>query len=165
VLPLGLRQKNSLLVIPLRDADGDIHSCQTIDPVGNKRFLSGGRIKGCFYLIGGPITDQAFICEGFATGASLYMHGKNTGAKGQPIVVAFNAINLKPVAMTIRSKYPDIQITMAADNDHNTLGNPGLTKGREAATLVGGEIFWPNFTGMDCHGTDFNDYVNAGGSI
>jgi putative DNA primase/helicase len=165
VLPLGIRQKDNLLVIPLRDADGDIHSCQTIDPAGNKRFISGGKIKGCFYLIGGPMTDQVYIVEGWATGASLHIYGADIGAKGQPIVVAFNAINLKSVAMAIRSKYSDIQITIAADNDHNSRGNTGLTKGREAAALVGGEIIWPNFEDEGFTGTDFNDHVNAGGSI
>jgi len=72
---------------------------------------------------------------------------------------------LKAAAHTFRQKYPAINITIAADNDHRTPGNPGLTKGEEARALVGGEIIWPDFSEMDRSGTDFNDYVIAGGAI
>ncbi len=82
VLPLGILEKDNCLVIPMRDIDGKIWSVQTIWPGGSKSFMKDGRVKGCFYLIGGPVTDQAFICEGFATGASLYMHGEECGAMG-----------------------------------------------------------------------------------
>jgi putative DNA primase/helicase len=82
VLPLGVRQKNKALVIPLFDVDGRLWSCQTIDEAGQKLFLKGGRVAVNFYLIGGPIQDEVFICEGFATGASLHMH--HSDAKHKP---------------------------------------------------------------------------------
>ena len=165
VLPLGILENDNYLVIPMQDIDGKVWSLQTIKPNGSKLFMAGGRIKDCFYLIGGPVTDQVFICEGFATGASLHIYGDKIGSKGQPIVVAFNAGNLKGVALAFQQKYPGINITIAADNDNQTPGNPGLTKAREAAALAGGNITWPNFTGMDLTGTDFNDYVVGGGEL
>jgi putative DNA primase/helicase len=165
VLPLGILENDNYLVIPMQDIDGKVWSLQTIKPNGTKQFMAGGRIKDSFYLIGGPVTDQVFICEGFATGASLHMHGGEIGSKGQPIVVAFNVGNLKGVAMAFRHKYPGINITIAADNDTQTQGNPGLTKGQEAAGLVGGGIIWPSFDGESFTGSDFNDYVNGGGKI
>jgi putative DNA primase/helicase len=165
VLPLGILENDNYLVIPMQDIDGKVWSLQIIKPDGTKLFMPGGRIKDCFYLIGGPVTDQVFICEGFATGASLHMHGDAIGSKGQPVAVAFNAGNLKGVAMAFRHKYPGINITIAADNDTQTQGNPGLTKGKEAAAMVGGNCISPNFTGMGFNGTDFNDYVNGGATL
>ena len=165
VLPLGILVNDNYLVIPMHDIDGKIWSAQTIDPTGKKLFMAGGRIKDCFYLIGGPVIDQVFICEGFATGASLHMHGDTIGTRGQPITVAFNAGNLKGVALAFRQKYPEINITIAADNDIHTPGNPGLTKAREAAALVGGNYIWPNFDDIPGEGTDFNDYVVGGGAL
>ncbi len=65
VSPLGIRQLNDLLVIPLMDTSGKIWSVQTNDKDSEKRFLAGGRKKGCFFQIGGPIEDRLYICEGF----------------------------------------------------------------------------------------------------
>jgi putative DNA primase/helicase len=165
VLPLGILENDNNLVIPMQDIDGKVWSVQRIDAAGKKLFMAGGRIKGCFYLIGGPVTDQVFICEGFATGASLHMYGDTIGTRGQPIVVAFTAGNLKSVALTFWKKYPTIKITIAADNDHKTPGNPGLTKAREAGALVGGNYTWPNFDDIAGEGSDFNDYQLAGGAL
>ena len=165
VLPLGILENDNYLVIPMQDIDGKVWSFQTIKPDGTKLFMPGGRIKDCFHLIGGPVTDQVFICEGFATGANLFMHGNTIGTKGQPIAVAFNAGNLKGVALAFRQKYPSINITIAADNDIETQDNPGLTRAKEAAALVGGRYIWPNFTDMNFTGTDFNDYVHGRGAL
>ena len=54
------------------------------------------------------------------------------------MAVAFDAGNLEPVALALRAKFPHIEITLCADNDMNTPGNPGLSRAREAAAAVGG---------------------------
>jgi putative DNA primase/helicase len=162
IQPLGIRQRNRQLVIPMWDIEGNLCSCQTIGPDGKKMFLKDGRIKGCFYLIGGPIVEKVFICEGFATGASLHMHSHEIGAKGQSVVVAFNAKNLKPVTEAITRRYPQAEIIICADNDHETEGNPGLTEGRRAAATVGCKLFYPQFDNEAFTGTDFNDLINGG---
>jgi putative DNA primase/helicase len=77
----------------------------------------------------------------------------------------FNAGNLKPVAKSIKCKNPEIRVTVAADNDTHTEGNPGLTKGRKAAGAVGVDLIYPDFSGLSQTGTDFNDYVVAGGVL
>jgi putative DNA primase/helicase len=79
--------------------------------------------------------------------------------------VALNAGNLGPVTAAIHAKYPAIKITIAADNDTKTQGNPGLTKALEAVALVGGNYIFPNFEDMGFTGTDFNDYANGGGVL
>ena len=158
ITPFGIKQRGGTLIIPLRDSEGVLHSLQFIDVDGNKRFLSGGKVSGCYCAIG-SIKDSLYICEGFATGASIHMHVDKNAA----IAVAFNAGNLKPVAQVLNNKYPNIQIIIAADNDSCTEGNPGLTKAKEAAASIGAKMIWPNFEGLNGSGTDFNDYVLAGG--
>lgn len=46
----GLRQHKNCLIIPLADVCGNIWSLQFIDTEGNKRFLSGGKKKGCLFI-------------------------------------------------------------------------------------------------------------------
>lgn len=148
----GAKLYNDALLIPMR-ADGDIHSLQFIGPDGDKRFLTGGRVKGCYFSIGNP-KDAAALCiaEGFATGATIHE------TTGYPVAVAFNAGNVGPVAKVMREKFPDLPLILCADDDTQTEGNPGLTAATEAARSVGGLLAIPDF-GIDrpAGATDFND--------
>lgn len=94
----GARLHNNALVIPMR-AGGELQSLQLISPNGEKRFLTGGRVKGCYFGIGSTKGAAALcIAEGFATGASIHE------ATGYPVAVAFNAGNLMSVARALRDK-------------------------------------------------------------
>jgi hypothetical protein len=42
------------LIVPMRDPGGTLHSLQFIDRNGDKRFLPGGRMAGCYFGIGKP---------------------------------------------------------------------------------------------------------------
>ena len=127
VEPLGLRQKGTLLVVPLTDGERLVNF-QTIDHDGGKRFRPGGRVKGCYHPIGAIHDDQPLlVCEGWATGATLNM------ATGYPVACAMNAGNLCAVAESLRVRYSAISIIVCGDNDHQTAGNPGITKAKEAA--------------------------------
>ena len=135
----GARLHGDALVIPMRDG-GDIYSLQFIGPDGDKRFLTGGRVTGCYFSIGNPKGAAALaICEGFATGATIYE------ATGYPVAVAFNAGNLLSVAKAMREKFPDLPLILCADDDNRTEGNPGLTKATEAARSVGALLAIPFF--------------------
>lgn len=138
VRALGIRQFGDKLVIPLRDSSGVLWSLQFIDSMGRKRFLTGGRKRGCYFSIGLP-SQTLCICEGFATAASVYM------STGIATAVAFDAGNLRPVASALRKKFPNVKIIIAADNDIATPGNPGLTRAIDAARAVGGLVAVPNF--------------------
>jgi len=127
----GLRLHKKLLVVPMHDSAGNLHSLQFIDGEGNKMFLSGGRKKGCYFAIGVP-TESLCIAEGYTTAASVYE------STGLPVAVAFDTGNLEPVALTLRAKFPKIKIILCADNDMNTPGNPGVTYARKAALAVDG---------------------------
>ncbi|WP_226704055.1 AAA family ATPase [Microbulbifer elongatus] len=148
VKPYGLRQATECLLVPMRDISGNLWSLQRIYPNGVKKFWTGGKMQGCFHLIGKP-RNRLFICEGYATGASIH------DATGEAVAVAFNTGNLKPVAEALQKKYPQLQMVVAADNDHATDGNPGITKGTEAAEAVGSLLAVPDLSGDE--GTDFND--------
>ncbi|MGA7323427.1 MAG: DUF3631 domain-containing protein [Rhodomicrobium sp.] len=164
----GLRVHKGLLVIPLRDADGNLRSLQFIASDGEKRFLTGGRKSGCFFVIGksGMLfaasginpSGKNLIGEGFATMASCY------AAADCPAVIAFDSGNLKSVVQALRQKYPDASFTFCADDDAWTEANPGKTKAEEGARTVGGVVAVPTFSGERQKGqTDFNDLHQAEG--
>lgn len=151
-----------LLVIPMRNAAGELRSLQFITTEGTKRPLTGGEKQGCFYLMGDadtvPQAGTVIVCEGYATGASIHE------ATGHAVAVAFDRGNLEPVAKALRKLYPVLQIIIAADDDHQTEGNPGRTDATNAAKAVGGTVAVPMFpanrTDKD---TDFNDLHRIAG--
>lgn len=157
----------NVLYVPMRDAAGTLHSLQGIEADGTKRFLFGGRVKGCYHSIGRP-SGRLIIAEGYATGATVHE------ATGDAVAVAFNSGNLEPVARALRTKYPCLSIVIAADDDHMTrdqhtgeLTNPGLNAAKHAAAAVGGLVAVPDFTGLpreDKH-TDFNDVACLRGAV
>lgn len=158
VQPHGLRLEGDTLLVPLRDADGKLHSLQTIAPDGSKRFMTGARVAGCYLPIGKP-KGVLVVCEGYATGASIHE------CTGHAVAVAFNAGNLLAVAKALHAKFPKLNIVVAADDDWRTDGNPGMAKAREAATAVGGVVAVPVFPGSrPDKATDFNDLHHLAGA-
>ena len=138
IAAIGIRRLRDMLLIPARDSGGVLHTLQFISPDGSKRFLSGGRIAGCYYAMGRP-AGVLLLCEGYATGATLHQ------ATGHAVAVAFNCGNLPAVARALRAKFPMQRILVCADNDMRTPGNPGVTRAQEAARAVGGAVVVPRF--------------------
>jgi len=134
----GVRQLRDMLLVAARDVNGQLHTLQFIGPDGAKRFLTGGRITGCYFAIGRPV-DSLLLCEGLATASTLYQ------ATGRAVAVAFNCGNLVAVAKSLRIKFPRLQLIVCADDDFQTPGNPGLTHARAAARAVGGYLAVPKF--------------------
>lgn len=150
--PHALRQYRDRLLIPLY-RDGELVNLQSIQPNGAKLFQAGGQVKGCYSPLGnlGP-GKQLFICEGWATGATLHEQ------TGSAVACAMNAGNLKPVAIALRDKYPDADIVIAGDDDRLTEGNPGRTAAIAAALAVGAQVTfpeWPEEAPLAL--SDFND--------
>ena len=170
---LGVREDlDGNLMVPARNAAGDLRGLQTIAPDGQKRFMSGMEKSGNFHLIAEPGKDlsqgEILLSEGYATGASLHM------ATGKPVAVAFDAGNLEPVARKLREKYPNAAITICADNDHQhtrrtpegtELWNKGVSMAQDAAQAVGGKVVAPIFNEEErARGlTDFNDLHQSRG--
>lgn len=111
ILPHGTRiSPDGKLVVPLFNENGDIRSLQYIPQEGKeKRFLSGSSVKGCFWWLGDPETVRVFLCEGFATAASV------NEATGCCTFIAFSASALPETARILR-KFGKT-VTIVADND------------------------------------------------
>ena len=150
------QQQGNRLLIPVCDFAGTVHGLQYIDAAGEKRFKPGTAKAGHFFKIAG--NDTLVVCEGYATGASIHQ------ATGVTVLVAFDAGNLLAVAKAAREHYPDSIIIIAADDDHATTGNPGLTKATAAAQAVNGLLAVPVFPEeRQPKQTDFNDLHQATG--
>ena len=141
------------LMLKMRDFDGNIQGIEFITPDGTKRFL--GSWRGAFFGI--PSTEKGgitsvVIVEGFATAASV------AEATAKSVLITFTKDNLQAVACAVNRKQPDLPITIGADDDYNTPGNPGLSKAIAAARSVGGLVAVPDFGDDRPEGaTDFND--------
>ncbi|MDP1657857.1 MAG: toprim domain-containing protein [Methylotenera sp.] len=147
----GLRVgRNNTLIVPIYDETKALVNLQFISETGGKMFLSGGKKKGCFSVIGKP-GEIIQICEGWATGASLHQE------IGHFTIVALDAGNLEPVAMVISKLYPDSQIVICGDNDESGVGQKAA---RAAALAVGGKYILPATMGHD-----FNDMLNMEGAL
>jgi len=150
----GMKADGQDLLLPVMDETGAVISFQRIAPDGAKRFLPDGRTKGGFFPIKGS-GDPLFICEGVATGLSIHE------ASGGTVLCAFSASNLEPVARIVRSRYPERQIILVADNDRvtekRTGRNPGVEAARRAVEAVGGYLVVPGPNG------DANDFEQKAG--
>ena len=181
----GAKQYKEALLLPVVDFNKKLTSLQFIDPNGDKRLLSGGRKKGCFIpipktgvfsstgisgsqrsheKISAYYADIAYrndeirtlkiiICEGWATACTLAEHEPNAW-----VLAAIDTGNLEAVALGVRSRWPQAEITVAGDDDRLTPGNPGATKAKLAATVADALLAlpqWPEEAPDTL--TDFND--------
>ncbi len=153
VLSYGLRKdKHENLVIPLKDGQGTIVGLQYISDEGEKRFLTGSKKSGSFFLLGREIfktSDSLNYAEGYATAASIYAD------RSQPVVVAFDAYNLIKVAEVMYQYFPNHKHIFVADNDDS---NTGEIEAKKAASFIqksGGyaEVQMPETKG------DYNDHA------
>ncbi len=122
----GIRISEEKLIIPLMNAEGELQGLQFIDQDGNKKFLHGTQKTGNYFLIGQP-KQTLCIAEGFTTGASIHE------ATGYAVAIAFDCGNLLSVAKVLRHQFPELKIIICADDDFETKGNPGITKGTETS--------------------------------
>lgn len=134
------------LVIPIYDESSSLVNLQFVNADGSKRFLAGGKKKSCYSAIGELSSDTLLICEGWATGASLYEH------TGHVVIVALDAGNLETVAHVMRRLYSTNQIIIAGDNDESGTGQKAAIA---AALAVGGKYIVPELAGYD-----WNDLFN-----
>jgi putative DNA primase/helicase len=148
----ALRQHGVALLVPLVDEHLRLWNVQRIFPDGSKLFHRG-RAGGLFCPIGRlEQPGQLLICEGWATGSTLH------DSAGHAVLCAMSAHNLVVVARAARATWPDAELTICADNDWGTPGNPGVTAATSAAKTVGARLAIPEFPDGTT-GTDFNDLV------
>jgi len=101
------------LVIPIIDKTGKRQGSQFIDKDGTKKFNFGLQYKGCFSVLNAPIKDLVYLCEGFATAASVAQALDNKTS----VVHALNASNILNVIEVLKEVRPEAKIIIAGDND------------------------------------------------
>lgn len=126
-----------------------------INTDGSKHFLKGGEKKGCYSILNFSKDVPALIgiAEGFATAASLLEHAQKDGV-AMMVIMACDAGNLEPVALTIKKLYPDTPIIIFGDNDANKTGQLAA---RTAAKSINARFLIPHLTDYD-----FNDLITSG---
>ena len=156
-LKVSTDPKYDSLIVPLYNSEGTLAGLQFIGLDGSKRYLFGTNKKGSFFPIRGKDVEKPLvICEGLATGLSLHE------CLGFPALVAFDAGNLLLVAEMARAKYPERKIILAADNDTETKGNPGVKCATAAALAVGGFLAIPRYEGLPVDWNDLHQKMNPG---
>ena len=142
------------LMIPMWLSSVGLVNLQLIYPDGTKRFMAGARVKGTYSVIGSlHNAKRLLVCEGWATGAILY---ELYSSEGYQVVVAFNAGNLKPVCQSLRSRFENIKVVVAGDDDRQNVVNVGRKKAIEAAESIGATLLFAELC-KACTCSDFND--------
>ncbi len=161
------------LAIPMYNIDGELRNLQKIrtgKSSDNDKYFLGGTSKGLFCRLGEldiRHPQDIHLCEGYATGATLYAAMDYQ----EVIIVAFVAGNLPIVAQALRKKYPQHNIIIRADNDQwpgkdGIIRQAGITKAKIAAESVNGHWTTPDFSRFDDNTdkpTDYNDLARKGG--
>ena len=150
----GLKTINKNLLIPvhaLQNNNGqletELRSLQYIYPNGDKKFASGGEVKGNIFLINCKPNelnnlDNLYIVEGYATGSSI-------ASLGLAVCVVFSANFCLSALTRLRSISINTRFVLCLDNDESGVGQKCAN---EVATAVSNSIVrLPSIIG------DFND--------
>lgn len=175
IVGFGVRYapRSGAVLVPMCNVRDQIVGLQVIfpnkqaDTERDKSYWPYGMSKeGAFHLIGPHPEpgEPVLVCEGYATGASLHM------ATSLTVAIAFDAGNLMVVSKAMRERFPGRPVILCRDDDWKTKRpngdpwNPGKERAENAATVVGGQVVGPIFSGeRDPKWTDFNDLHCAEG--
>ncbi len=173
----GIRYVEGSIVIPMRDKDNKIWSLQHIYGNGDKMNFPGGKKQGNFFLITGDNNNQKtppennqninknkdtiFLAEGFATGVTVHK------ATNSPVAVCFDAGNIEHVFVNLKTKYPNSNFIIAADNDFGKEVNTGKEKAELVAQKYNVQVILPEFKYehryLEKLPDDFNDLEKLSG--
>jgi len=98
------------VLVPVHGEDGELQTVQAITPdAGNNKFFAKGTTALGGRLNLGVCMGRVFVCEGFATGASLWM------AQSDQVCITFSADNMERVAREIVAR--GTFVVLACDQD------------------------------------------------
>ena len=114
-----LRSFAGSLAVPMCDNSGSVRGLQFILPARDSKtgrdktnWPASLELKGHYWTVGRSPSDIVLICEGLATAITLHE------ATGQPVVVAYSATNLLPVAQAIKARTRGrAKMLICADDD------------------------------------------------
>lgn len=150
-------QGNTSLVIPVGSSNA-FSTLQFINADGSKRFLPDGKKKGCYSILNKMERPRIIaIGEGFATVACI-LDDRYSVTNGVMGVMALDAGNLEAVAVTMREKYPSVDILIFGDK--GDLDDKGEKAAQAAAKACYGYCVLPPIAKGD-----FNDYLTSGEMI
>ncbi|NRA14966.1 MAG: toprim domain-containing protein [Oceanospirillaceae bacterium] len=154
IKPHGLKQHGDDLLIPIYNLSHQIQTLQLIKSDGTKKLFPGGKKQGGFHVVGDWTSNfKLYVAEGWATAATVHE------MTGEPCVCAVDCGNLEPAIATLKDWLTPIwEFCIAADNDWETAGNPGLTKALLAAAKHRTDLWYPPFTDADKGLSDWNDW-------
>lgn len=149
-------------LVPAYDVTGKHWTTQTIAEDGTKLFAKDSRKEGCFHVVGGQAAlvdaPAIVIAEGYSTAATL------SAALGYATVAAFDAGNLKAVAVALAAEHLGKPLIVAGDDDYRLtlklpFENRGAVAAQAAAEAAGGTHILPVLTQADREKglSDFND--------
>lgn len=115
-----------------------VRSFQHIDAIGMGYSEKGCKKTGTMYVLDTPKMDFAektvdtiVIAQSLESGITL----KNCSEI--PVVVAFEAFNIKPVAEAVREHFPEAKLYICPDNSKDLSRNESVAKAMEAAEAIG----------------------------
>lgn len=145
------------LIVPMTAEHGTVWNYQRITVEGDKYFLTGGRISGCYHVLQSGTSNTIFIGEGYATCASVMMAFAEQN-KRPSIVCCFNSGNMLHVVRAIKLLHPNKKIIILADNDQWKKENTGiLTAQKCGEAFVTPQFDLNNDDVRNSKPTDFND--------
>ena len=140
-------------------------SVQYIQPDGSKRFVKDTNKVGAFhiiYIVSDDLkkTNTIIIAEGYAI-ANTISEATN---KSVPVIASIGVTNLEPVVKSIKEKYPDMKIVIAADNDFKKDSmNMGLNTAKGIAGKYNNTSYILPFGNGKIISGDFNDIISRKG--
>lgn len=139
------------MIIPMYGKNKEIVSYETISAAGDKDFQSGGKSEGSYGILEGE-GDTLYICEGYATAASIHL------ATGSTVCFVRGCHNYIPALKNITGCFKYEYLVIAADNDKHIPINAGFIKAQEAADKFNAIVKIPVFYKYDGKNTtDWDD--------
>lgn len=143
------------LLIPSTNLDLRFVTYQRITGDGVKLQRVDISTIGAFYCLGDwrTSTKRIFLCEGYATGYSLYEATKGV------VFVCFDVANVGVLAKSLKERFPDIEVVICTDNDRKKTTKVGLYKGFEYSYLYNSPFIFPVFPNEEKYDndSDWND--------
>lgn len=140
IAPWQARSEGSNLLVPMWDSEGDLINVQAIEPGGRKLFHAGCPTVGARFYVGVGF-GKVIICEGFATGVSIFE------ATADRVCVAFSQGQIANIAREMIAA--GVSVVIAADR-----------KALDAMTRLGAELDVPVIAPPVLKdGDDFNDQM------